>query len=131
VDSGLPEALRAAGGRSPLNVSVQAEGLGRYPTELEAAVYFCVLEALQNASKHAPEASVTVKVEEHPGRLTFEVVDDGPGFDVSSKGRGQGFTNMSDRVGAYGGTVHWDSAPGKGTRISGELPLAPAPASAS
>jgi signal transduction histidine kinase len=59
------------------------------------------------------------------------VADDGPGFDVATKGRGQGFTNMSDRVGAYGGTVHWDSAPGKGTRISGELPLAPAPASAS
>jgi signal transduction histidine kinase len=131
VDSGLPEALRAAAGRSPLNVAVEADGVGRYPTELEAAVYFCVLEALQNAGKHAPEATVVVRVKDEPGHLTFEVADDGPGFDVATKGRGQGFTNMSDRVGAYGGTVHWDSAPGKGTRISGELPLAPAPASAS
>ncbi len=125
VDSGLPEALRAAAGRSPLNVTVEAEGVGRYPTELEAAVYFCVLEALQNAGKHAPEATVVVRVKEEPGRLTFEVVDDGPGFDVATKGRGQGFTNMSDRVGAYGGTVTWDSAPGKGTCIAGDVPVAP------
>jgi signal transduction histidine kinase len=125
VDSGLPEALRAAAGRSPLAVSVEAEGVGRYPTELEAAVYFCVLEALQNAGKHAPDATVTVRVSESPGRLTFEVKDDGPGFDVATKGRGQGFTNMSDRVGAYGGVVHWESAPGQGTCISGEVPLAP------
>ena len=108
--------------------------MGRYPTELEAAVYFCVLEALQNAGKHAPEATVVVRVHEEPGRLTFSVVDDGPGFDVASKGRGQGFTNMSDRVGAYGGVVTWDSTPGKGTCIAGEVPIqsaAPAPAPAS
>jgi signal transduction histidine kinase len=109
---------------------VDAEGVGRYPTELEAAVYFCVLEALQNAGKHAPEANVVVKVDEEPGRLTFSVVDDGPGFDVASKGRGQGFTNMSDRVGAYGGTVTWDSTPGEGTCISGDVPLATVPAAA-
>jgi signal transduction histidine kinase len=134
VDSGLPEALRAAAGRSPLNVGVVTEGVGRYPTEIEAAVYFCVLEALQNAAKHAPEANVTVKVEESPGRLSFEVLDDGPGFDVATKGRGQGFTNMSDRVGAYGGVVTWDSTPGKGTCIAGEVPVqttAPEPAPAS
>ena len=58
MDAGLTEALRAAANRSPLAVSVDAEGVGRYPTELEAAVYFCCLEALQNAAKHAPEASV-------------------------------------------------------------------------
>ena len=89
-----------------------------------------MLEALQNAGKHAPESTVVVKVHEEPGRLTFSVVDDGPGFDVASKGRGQGFTNMSDRVGAYGGTITWDSTPGEGTCISGEVPLTGVPAAA-
>jgi len=127
MDSGLPDALRAAAGRSPLDVDVEAEGVGRYPADVEAAVYFCSLEALQNASKHAPEATVTLRVWEEAGGLRFEVADDGPGFDVAAKGRGQGFDNMSDRLGAIGGTVRWDSAPGAGTIISGTLPLTAAP----
>nr|MBA3303946.1 sensor histidine kinase [Acidimicrobiia bacterium] len=114
-------------GRSPLDVDVGAEGVGRYPADVEAAVYFCSLEALQNASKHAPEATVTLRVWEEAGGLRFEVADDGPGFDVAAKGRGQGFDNMSDRLGAIGGTVRWDSAPGAGTIISGTLPLTAAP----
>jgi signal transduction histidine kinase len=124
MDSGLGEALRAAAGRSPLDVSVDADGVGRYPAEVEAAVYFCSLEALQNAGKHAPEAHVAVRVWEEEGGLRFVVSDDGPGFDVASKGRGQGFDNMSDRLGAIGGSVRWDSTPGEGTTISGTVPLA-------
>jgi signal transduction histidine kinase len=124
VDSGLGEALRAAAGRSPLDVSVDANLPARYGSEVEAAVYFCCLEALQNAAKHAPGSTVTVKVWEESGDLRFEVADDGPGFDSEVARRGHGFTNMSDRVGAIGGTVHWDSALGSGTRISGSVPLA-------
>jgi len=123
MDSGLTEALRAAANRSPLAVSVDADGLGRYPSELEAAVYFCCLEALQNASKHAPEAAVQISIQEADAALHFEVRDDGPGFDVAAATAGHGFVNMSDRLGAIGGTVDWRSAPGEGATISGDIPL--------
>ncbi len=122
MDSGLPEALRAAANRSPLSVSLVADGVGRHSSEIEAAVYFCCLEALQNAGKHAPSAEVAVTVVEDDG-LRFEVHDDGPGFDVAAARGGHGFTNMSDRLGAIGGTVEWHSAPGKGTTITGHIPL--------
>ncbi len=84
MDSGLSDALRAAAARSPLDVAVEMTGIGRYPAELEAAIYFCCLEALQNASKHAPEAAVTVTIHESAGRLHFAVADDGPGFDPTA-----------------------------------------------
>ena len=84
MDSGLSEALRAAANRSPLAVSVDATDVGRHPSEVEAAVYFCCLEALQNAAKHAPDATVRIEVREDADRLEFEVVDDGPGFDATA-----------------------------------------------
>lgn len=124
MDSGLPEALRAAANRSPLAVTVRADDLGRFPQEVEAAVYFCCLEALQNAAKHAPDAAVEVAVTADDGVLRFAVQDDGPGFDAAHATGGQGFTNMSDRVGAIGGTVEWRSAPGEGASILGSIPLA-------
>lgn len=123
MDSGLPEALRAAATRSPLAVGVAADGLGRYPSEVEAAIYFCCLEALQNAAKHAPDAEVRIEVAEQDGVLRFRVADDGPGFDPAVATAGHGFTNMSDRLGAIGGTVEWQSAPGAGTTIAGAVPL--------
>ncbi len=124
MDSGLPEALRAAANRSPLGVGVEIEGVGRYPSEVEAAVYFCCLEALQNAGKHAPESEVRISVRDQDGTLAFEVTDDGPGFDVTAARSGHGFMNMSDRLGAIGGTVDWRSTPGEGTTIAGTIPLA-------
>ncbi len=129
MDSGLAEALRAAAGRSPLDVDVNADGVGRYPTELEAAVYFCCLEALQNAAKHAPEAQVLLRVRHDvdAAELRFEVADNGPGFDPEARRRGHGFTNMSDRLGAIGGSVTWDSTPGQGTTISGSVPAETSP----
>jgi len=123
VDSGLVQALRAAAGRSPLQVEVIAEGVGRYPPEVEAAVYFCCLEALQNAAKHAPGASVELRLEEESGGLLFSVADDGPGFDPDAARSGHGFMNMADRLGAIGGTVRWDSAPGAGAQVRGSVPL--------
>lgn len=123
MDSGLPEALRAAANRSPLATAVEVEGIGRYPSEVEAAVYFCCLEALQNAAKHAPAAEVGIRVQETDGTLHFEVSDDGPGFDVAAATAGHGYMNMSDRLGAIGGTVDWHSTPGEGTTITGSIPL--------
>jgi signal transduction histidine kinase len=125
MDRGLPEALSAAAGRSPLPTSVEADGIGRYSQPIEAAVYFCVLEALQNAAKHAGDgAQARVDVRESEGALLFDVVDDGAGFDTASGAQhGHGFVNMNDRVGAIGGSIAVASSPGNGTRISGRIPL--------
>jgi len=121
-DQGLASALRAAAGRSPLDCLVEVDA-GRYPSDLEAAVYFCCLEAMQNAGKHAgAEATLTVTVTEDDGTLAFSVIDDGVGFDPSATA-GHGFENMRDRVGAFGGTVEVRSAPGAGTSVLGTLPV--------
>ena len=123
LDSGLAEALRAAASRSPLDVAVIADDIGRYPAEVEAAVYFCCLEALQNAAKHADGATVAIHLREESGGLLFDVADSGPGFDVELATKGHGFLNMSDRVGAIGGTVRWESTPGAGATVTGSIPL--------
>lgn len=123
VDSGLTGALRPVVNRSPLDIELSTEGIGRYEGDVEAAVYFCCLEALQNAGKYAPQAHVEVRIWEESGGLLFSVSDDGPGFDVRRAERGHGFVNMMDRLGAIGGSVRWESEPGKGTRIRGSVPL--------
>jgi signal transduction histidine kinase len=122
MDSGLGEALAAAGARSPLDVEVDIR-VGRQATETEAAVYFCCLEAMQNAAKHAPDAHLWVRVWGEAGKLCFEVRDDGPGFDVAAATAGHGFVNMSDRLGAIGGEVVWTSTPGEGATVAGVVPI--------
>jgi signal transduction histidine kinase len=124
ADGGLGDALNAAASRSPLEVRVVvADNVARYPSEIEAAVYFCCLEALQNAAKHAPDATVEVRLGTESGGLLFSVADDGPGFDPGEACTGHGFVNMTDRLGAIGGTVRWESQPGHGAKISGSVPL--------
>jgi signal transduction histidine kinase len=125
MDRGLQEALSAAAARAALPTAVVADGIGRYTPAIEAAVYFCCLEALQNAAKHAGEgAEAKITVHEEEGALLFVVSDDGAGFDLASGAqRGHGFVNMSDRVGAIGGSIVVESAPGEGTRINGRIPL--------
>jgi signal transduction histidine kinase len=123
VDSGIVEALRAAANRNPLPVDIVADDIGRYASETEAALYFCCLEALQNAAKHAPDARVEVRLWEESGGLLFTVSDDGPGFDTETAQRGHGYINMADRLGAIGGTVRWDSEIGKGSQVRGSVPL--------
>lgn len=124
-DRGLPEALRTAANRAALSTVVDVDGeIGRFPTEVEAAVYFCCLEAMQNAGKHAGEGSVvTVTVVSDDAELRFAVSDDGAGFVIDRRAAGHGFVNMEDRVGAIGGRVEVDSAPGAGTQIRGFIPL--------
>jgi signal transduction histidine kinase len=124
MDSGLGEALSAAAARSPVPTRVDAPDLGRYPQEIESAVYFCCLEALQNAGKYAGEgARATVRLRQEEGGLVFEVADDGRGFDMNGQAAGAGFTNMRDRLGAIGGNVRVESAPGAGTKLTGTVPL--------
>jgi signal transduction histidine kinase len=131
MDRGLVAALESAAARAPLPVEVVAGGdVGRLPQEVEAAIYFCCVEALQNAAKHAGGgAAATVTIGRDTGAddrdvVRFAVADDGAGFDpAGSAGRGHGFVNMSDRLGAIGGTVEVDSVPGRGTRVSGAVPV--------
>ena len=124
VESGLLAALSAVAHRSALPITVHAAPLGRYPAELEAAVYFCCLEAIQNASKHAGDrARVEVRIRADGAALAFEVRDDGRGFQPSRCGLGAGFVNMQDRLCALGGSLRVESAPGQGTRVAGSVPV--------
>jgi signal transduction histidine kinase len=124
---GLAGALREAASRSPIAAEVHGDGAGRYPAEVEAAVYFCCLEALQNAGKHAgPDARASVSLAGEPGALRFEVRDDGRGFDMNGHPAGAGLENMADRIAALGGELHVNSRPGAGTTISGTIPVATA-----
>jgi signal transduction histidine kinase len=123
VDHGLASALTSVGRRSPLPVRVETALPGRLAPAIEAAVYFCCLEAIQNAAKHAGAgATVTVSVRAHAGRVAFEIRDDGVGFDVHDVHRGHGLTNLHDRVAAVGGDVHIASGQGAGTTIRGDVP---------
>ncbi len=106
-----------------LPAEIHPDGIGRYPPEVESAVYFCCLEALQNASKHARGATrITVTLAEDEA-LRFDVRDDGDGFDVQSTAGGVGLTNMRDRLAAIGGELTIDSTPGQGTAVSGSVPI--------
>ena len=121
-DFGLGAALTEAA-RSDGRVRVKVGRLERYGEEVEAAVYFSALEALQNASKHCPaDARIAVEVWEDAGDVRFEVRDDGPGFDPSTAPEGGGLVGMRDRLAVAGGTVEIHSAPGHGTRVSGAVP---------
>ena len=123
ISAGLAEALTAASRRTPIPVRLETDGVGRYQPELEAAVYYCCLEALQNASKHAGDGtSASLKLWEDAGALQFQVDDDGVGFDPARGTGGAGLTNMHDRIGAVGGTLRIESVPGAGTHVHGAVP---------
>jgi signal transduction histidine kinase len=123
-DSGLVAALRVIARRHRSPIELDIPRFDRPPPEVEAAVYFAILEAVQNAAKHAPDALVSIRIAVRGGMLDFEVADDGPGFDPDAASRGHGMFNLSDRLGALGGTVGWDTAPGAGTRVRGTVPIA-------
>lgn len=122
VQSGLDPALRAAATRSGLPVTVDVTG-PRPPHDVETAVYFCCLESLQNVAKHAPDATVHVRVWTDGDRLRFLVSDDGPGFVTGVTPAGHGVQNITDRIGAVDGSVRWRTAPGAGTTVEGEVPV--------
>jgi signal transduction histidine kinase len=124
AERGLAAALTAQARKTSLPVEVQTDAVGRHPPEAEAAVYFSVLEALQNVAKYADASRATVHLKEGEGGLQFEVRDDGRGFDPSSTGYGTGLQGMVDRLEAVGGTVEVRSAPGAGTSVIGRIPVA-------
>ena len=122
ADLGLPAALEAQARKAALPVTIEAAGVGRYPREIEAAVYFCVLEALQNTAKYAHAAAARVTVGQDGHYLVFTVTDDGQGFDPATTPMGTGVQGISDRLSALGGTSDITSAPGHGTQITGRIP---------
>lgn len=122
ADKGLRVALESQARKATVPVTVEAEGVARYSQDVEATVYFCVLEALQNVQKYAMATHVVVRVRADGGTLTFSVTDDGTGFDSAIAKKGAGLTNMADRIDALGGTVEVTSHPGAGTTVRGGLP---------
>jgi len=102
---------------------MESDGIGRYPIELEAAVYFCTLEALQNAAKYAHASAITISFREQGGALEFTVTDDGVGFDPGSNGTGTGIQGIRDRISVFGGDAEIESSPGHGTIVRGRVPV--------
>ena len=123
ADQGLVPALQAQARKVALPVEIDADGIGRYPQDAEAAVYFCTLEALQNITKYASASRATVGLSCSDGSLQFTVTDDGTGFDTATTQHGTGLQGMADRLAALGGALHVRSRPGEGTTLSGELPV--------
>jgi signal transduction histidine kinase len=123
ADRGLVAAIEAQSRKSNLGVEVDGSGLGRYPAEVEATVYFCALEALQNVAKYADADRTVIRLTQSNGSLSFEVEDDGHGFDPKAVAAGSGLQGMADRLAAVGGSFEIRSAPGRGTTVAGRVPV--------
>jgi len=122
-ERGLSDALRSSTTGSPVHVAIVDHGVGRCSSEIEAAVYFCSLEAIQNAVKHAgPDARVTVTLGRRATGISFEIADDGTGFEPGEHDEGMGLVSMRDRIGAVGGELEVQSRPGGGTAVYGFVP---------
>jgi signal transduction histidine kinase len=121
-DGGLVPALESQARKSPLAVDVIADGIDRYAQDVENAVYFCCLEALQNVAKHASAARAVVRLGDVGDEIRFSVEDDGAGFDVATGGARSGLLNIEDRLAAIGGSVAIRSTLGSGTTVIGRVP---------
>ena len=129
ADQGLAPAVGAHAGKAPLPVIVDAAGVGRYPADIETAVYFCCVEATANVARHAPGSTVRIRLLGSAGDISFAVEDDGPGFDPSRARPGPGsggLQHMADRLAALGGSLQIDTSP-DGTTVAGRVPVTAAP----
>ena len=125
TSAGLQGALARLRAQAAVPLHVDAGGIARYPPEIESAVYYCCSEAIQNATKHGGAGvHIRVTLADEDGELRFVVADDGQGFRLGASG-GVGLQNMADRLGAVGGSLSVDTAPGAGTKVSGQIPLRP------
>jgi len=126
VESGVPEALRAFAVDAPIPVRVTDHWVGRCSPTIEAALYFCALEAIQNAAKHAGDgARVMVNLDRNDDRVDLSIEDDGPGFQPAGVSGGMGFVTMRDRIGAVGGELEIISQPGGGVTVHVTIADAP------
>ena len=123
-ERGLEAALRALARTTPTQLDVAADGLGRFDPTAEAAIYFCAVEAIQNATKHGgADVSVSVSLRRGEGdAVVFAIEDDGVGFDPARPAGGIGLVSMRDRIEAIGGRLTIGSVPGRGTTIGGSVP---------
>jgi signal transduction histidine kinase len=121
ADQGLSAALEAQARKSTLPVTVESAELGRFPQDVEAAIYFSCLEALQNVAKYAQASRVTISLDRSNGRLSFAVTDDGIGFDPDASTYGTGLQGIADRIDALGGTLEIQSTVGGGTTLQGTV----------
>jgi signal transduction histidine kinase len=121
ADKGLAAALDSQARKAVVPTTVEVDSIGRYPQEVEAAVYFCCLEALQNVAKYASASSASIRLLADDGSLRFEIEDDGAGFETAMVGYGTGLQGMADRLDAMGGTLEVRSRPGEGTTIKGRI----------
>jgi signal transduction histidine kinase len=125
ADQGLVAALRAQASKAALDVTVAARDVGRFHQNVEAAVYFCCLEALQNIFKYAAADHAHIDLGFDGAQLWFSIRDDGVGFDPAAVERGAGLQNIADRLDALDGTLRIESRPGGGTTLHGCLPGIP------
>jgi signal transduction histidine kinase len=125
ADQGLGAALHAQARKSIVPVALEIEEIGRYSQEIESAIYFSCLEALQNVAKYASASLVTIALARADGHLSFSVADDGVGFDTGSTTQGSGLRGIEDRLDALGGTVRIESSMGAGTTVGGSVPIVP------
>jgi signal transduction histidine kinase len=123
ADRGLVAALEAQSRKAAVPVSVEADAVGRYSVDVEATVYFCALEALQNVAKYADADATVIRLSQSNGSLSFEVVDEGRGFEPDAVATGSGLQGMADRLAAVGGSLEIRSAPGHGTTVAGRVPV--------
>jgi signal transduction histidine kinase/plastocyanin len=124
AEAGLVTALDAHVRKVAMPIAIDANGgLGRYPPEFEAAVYFCCLEALQNVRKYAHATSARIHLDGGATHLDFTVTDDGVGFAEETTPKGSGLQNMADRIAALGGSLTVRSSPGAGTVVTGTIPV--------
>lgn len=122
-EEGLGVAIKAQTRKAALPVTVHSAGVGRYPADVETAVYFVVLESLNNVAKYSDASSAYVRLEEDTDELTFIVEDDGVGFDPAETASGTGMVGMADRLDTVGGRLEVASRRGHGTVVKGKVPV--------
>jgi signal transduction histidine kinase len=126
TERGLEAAVRGAAAsarRAGIDVSVHADLTERAPLDVEAAVYFSCVEALQNIIKHAGAATATIELVNQADDLEFEITDNGRGFDPRTVRPGSGLAHFDQRLAFAGGLVVVETAAGRGTRVRGSVPV--------
>lgn len=121
TEEGIASALRTALAGGPVPVVITEYGVGRYDRSIEIAVYYCCLEAVQNAGKHSGAKLVTIDLRAGSDRLDVTVEDDGGGFSAPPL-PGVGLANMRDRIEGLGGTLVVEATAAGGARVRATVP---------